>query len=123
MFNINKNKAEYKEKIKESYVEEITDHAENSYFDGYVVFNYDSIKNVVKTKKINGIEKTVKYLVLETQSDLPFKNFDEVRLDGRDVYEITDVDIKINDKFKSLIAINPEIRKRYEYKVLTLHAS
>lgn len=123
MFNINKNKAEYKEKIKESYVEEITDHAENSYFAGYVVFNYDSIKKIVKTKKINGIEKTVKYLVLETQSDLPFKNFDEVRLDGRDVYEITDVDIKVNDKFKSLIAINPEIRKRYEYKILTLYAS
>lgn len=123
MFNINKNKAEYKEKIKESYVEEITDHAENSYFAGYVVFNYDSIKKIVKTQKINGIQKTIKYLVLETQSDLPFKNYDEVRLDGRDVYEITDVDVKVNDKFKSLIAINPEIRNRYEYKVLTLYES
>ena len=99
MFNINKNKAEYKEKIK------------------------DSIKKIVKTQKINGIEKTIKYLVLETQSDLPFKNYDEVRLDGRDVYEITDVDIKVNDKFKSLIAINPEIRNRYEYKVITLYES
>lgn len=114
-------KGEYKEKIKESFVEDIEDHAEDAYFDGFVPFEYDNLRNHTRSHESKGIKRTIHFKTLETSVDLPFKNGDIIRIDGIDLYEVDNVDKKIPDKYKSLVAMNPGAKSRYEIKVITLY--
>lgn len=113
-------RAEYKEKIKEFYVEEINDHAFDEYFAGYILFDYETIKTVYKSTQ-DKIKRDVKHYLLETKSDLPFKNGDIIRLDGKNEYTIEEVEIITDERFKTLIFTNQELKTRYTKKVLRLY--
>lgn len=112
--------AEYKERIKEYYVEDITDHAEDDYFLGYIPFQFTSIKTVYKQTQ-DKIKRDVSYHLLETKADLKFKNGDIIRLDGINEYTIEEVEFAVDKKFQSLVLAQPLLKSRYTTKVLKLY--
>lgn len=120
MINVNRNKAEYKERIKEYYVEDVVDHAIDEYFAGFVVFNYTTLKDLKLRDTDLGIKKSKKHKVLETRSELPFKSGDIIRVAGGQ-YEIYSVEDKLLEQFRTLVNMNPKSADRYKVKVLTLY--
>lgn len=120
MFDVNRNKAEYMERIKHSQVEQINDHTQFDYLDGWIVFNYTSISDKKKSVERGGIRMSVEYKVLETKADLPFKKGDIIRLDNKK-FEVNEVDIKVLEQYQSLVAMSPNVKDRYSVKVLSLY--
>lgn len=121
MIQVNRNKAEYKERIKEYYIEDVVDHAIDEYFDSVVVFNYSSLKDL-KYRDKESIKTTKKHKVLETQAQLPFKSGDIVKVSG-EIYEIFSVDERLPEEYRTLVNMNPKIADRYKIKVLVLYES
>lgn len=112
--------AEYKERIKEYYVEEINDHAEDDYFLGFIPFSYLSIKKVDK-RVGDKVMRSVSHYILETFERLDFKSGDIIRLYGRDEFTIEEVDEKLPKKYESIVATNPKLYDRYVVRVLKLY--
>lgn len=121
MFEKKRIMGEYNERINPSFVEDIADHAENDYFNGFIRFSYTSLRKVVKTKSVGGIERTITHYVLETTEALPFKKGDVIRINGVDSYDIDQVESKIPKRYETLVAMNPGSIDRYQIKVLTLY--
>lgn len=119
MFQKRKPQAEYKEKINHRYVEDV-DHTEDDYFKGFVLFGYNALQDKSELVTINGREEVVRTLTLITEANLPFKENDIIRLDGKDSFIIKLVEKIIPKKFEKLVAMNPEVKARYQVKTLHL---
>ena len=120
MFKVKKLLAEYKESIKHETVEEITDHAEEDYFPGYIPFYYDYIKDTTKEVVAQNIVKEKKFKVLSTYADLPFKRGDIVRI-GLEDYEISQVDKVLPKQFQTLVSTSSSLLDRYTKKDIYLY--
>lgn len=122
MFQKKQLMGEYKERIKKKYAEDVN-HISEDYFKGFAVFQYSTIKDIIRRIVDNGIERTIYNKVLHTTADIPFKNGDMIRLNGRDLYTIESVEHKLDKRYESVVAMNPNLRTRYEEKVITLNDS
>lgn len=112
--------AEYRERIKKAYVEDIMDHSTNEHYANYITFEYLSMKEYEKKISIGGIEKVVKHREIETMENLPFKNGDSVRF-GNESYSIQTVDKKIPKQYETLVIMSPGSKDRYTVKVITFY--
>jgi len=112
---------EYKERIRDLYLEDVDDQAEDNYFNAYIPFQYYQIRKVNKKITHNGIERIVTYHTLETKDSIKFKKGDVIRINNNQEYEVEDVESKIPKQFESLVYMNPNIAHRYEIKILKLN--
>lgn len=113
----------WREAVNEVDVEDIHESESERHFAGEVVFQYDtttSSQNRHIKSLIEGMTTNMRYYVIQTKDELPFKPGDEIKLYDGNIYSITETEDYLPDRYKKIVALNPNIRDRYKIKLLVL---